>query len=307
MKRLLSLVLLVCSSLFLSGCNPLAYKAKSGLQVITGEVPSSVFLNNQYIGKTPLIEKSIKPGFYHVSIQPEDSEFVPYETDLSLRKGLLTVITWKPEKRPELSSGVILEMEKLENSQQTEVSFTTIPEGAIITLDGKKEFSPIVLSDVKPGVNEFEVTLPSYETQRHSVNVQQGYKMLVTVKLAKLQEIGKTDPAVVEDTTTATATPSPTLKTPVATATPVATPAKATTQLGSVAGGTVTILKTGFFQDGKEVLRVRETPVSSGKELGFAEVGSTHPYLGEQKNSWYKISFQGSTGWVNGAFAKLSQ
>jgi hypothetical protein len=69
----------------------------------------------------------------------------------------------------------------------------------------------------------------------------------------------------------------------------------------------VTIQKTNFFNNGSEVLRVRETPVSSGKEIGFAPVGSNYPYLQEQKNGWFKINFNGTPGWVNGAFAKLNQ
>lgn len=301
MKWIFSLVLLLASSLFLSGCNPLEYKSKSGLQVITNnEVPSAIFINGQYLNKTPLIEKNIKPGTYHLLIQPENSDYVPYETDLTLRKGLLTVVTWKPEKRPELSSGVILEMEPLADKNSTEVSFVTIPEGAIITFDNKKEFSPITIPDVSPGVHGFEITLPSYETQHHSVNVQAGYKMIVTVKLAKLQAVGKTDPEVESDKAKGTATTS---------AQPVATPSPQASQtpLGSVSSGTITILKTNFFNDGKEVLRVRDTPASNGKEVGFAPVGSTYPYLQEQKNGWYKINFNGNPSWVNGAFAKLTQ
>lgn len=302
MKWFFSLVLILFSAFFLSACNPLEYKSKSGLQVITNDVASNVFINGQYLSKTPLIEKNIKPGVYHVLIQPEDAQYVAYETDITLRKGLLTVVTWKPEKRPELSSGVILEMEELSDDNKTEVSFVTIPEGAIITFDGKKEFSPVTLSDISPGVHEFEITLPSYETQRHSLNVQAGYKMYANVKLAKLQATGSEGAALSDSpaaTTTAQTTPSPS---------PTATPAQSITPLGAAASNaTVTILKTGFMQNGQEVLRVRETPANNGKEIGFAPVGQNYPYLSEQKNGWYKINFNGTTAWVNGAYAKLNQ
>lgn len=305
MKWLRQILLLLVASMALSGCsfNFLEYKAKSGLQVITNDQPSAVFLNDQYINKTPLIEKSLKPGEYKISIQPENTEFVPYETTITLRKGLLTVITWKPDKRPELSSGVILEMEALTESDKTEVSFTTIPDSAIINFIGKKEFSPVVIPGVTNGIQEFEVTLPSYETQHHSINVQPGYRTHVTVKLGKLQVTDPSDPEANADKT-ATDPTTPVIGDLTATASADLT-TTAHTSLVASSSGMVTILKTGFFQAGKEVLRVRETPESTGAEKGFAEVGSKHPYLGEQKNSWYKISFNGGTAWVNGAYAQL--
>lgn len=292
MKAFLSLVLVVIASVFLAGCNPFDYNAKSGLQVITNDTASSVFIDGQYVNKTPLIEKNMKPGTYKLMIQPEDPNLVPYETDVTLRKGLLTVVTWKPATRPELSSGVVLEMEPLKDKNKTEVSFVTVPDGAIITLGDKKEFSPIVIPDIAAGTQEFEVTLPSYETQHHSINVQPGYKMLVTVKLGKLQ-------AIEGDVANSEATA----------ASDSATPPSASLdsqQAAAVASGsgTIRIQPTNFFQDGKQVLRVRATPDSNGKELGFAPVNATYPYLGEQKNSWYKIDFNGNIGWVNGAFIK---
>lgn len=106
---------------------------------------------------------------------------------IRLRPGLLTVVTWKLAQRPELSGGVIYEMEPISSKNKSEVSFVTIPDGAIVSLQGKeKEFSPVIITDVNPDHNEFEVSLPSYESQKHTINVVPGYRMLVNVKLAKL-------------------------------------------------------------------------------------------------------------------------
>ncbi len=298
------LVILV-AAITLSGCsfNPMDYKAKSGLQVITPDQSSSVFIDGQYLNKTPLIEKNLKPGVYHIQIQPENTEYVPYETDITLRKGLLTVITWKPDKRPELSSGVIIELEALKDKNASEVSFTTIPDTAIITINNKKEFSPVVLTNVQSGVQEFEVTLPSYETQHHGIDVKPGYRTHVTIKLGKLQTASNTDPEANADSGDAvTATPSAGEKIQAQPDAPVA----ASSTLSATTNGMITILKTGFFQEGKEVLRVREAPDSKGAEKGFAPIGAQYQYLGEQKNGWYKISFNSGEGWVNGAYAKLN-
>ncbi len=305
MKWLRKILLLLIASVALSGCtfNFLEHKVKSGLQVITNDQPSAVFIDGQYINKTPLIEKNLKPGVYQISIQPENTELVPYETTITLRKGLLTVITWKPEKRPELSSGVILEMEELTDRSKTEVSFTTIPDGAIINLPNKKEFSPVVVSDLTEGIQEFEVTLPSYETQHHSINVQKGYRTHVTLKLGKLQANTTTDPQANADIGGANLTSDAASDSAGAGINAAATSSTSATASSS---GSISILKTNFFQDGVEVLRVRATPESTGAERGFAPVGQTYPYLGEQRNGWYKISFNSADGWVNGAFAKLN-
>lgn len=222
MRKTVSLFFIVVASLILTGCQQiLDHKSKAGLQVITDDVPSAVYLNGQYVNGTPLIEKSLKPGEYNLKIEPNDTTLLPYETSIILRKGLLTVVTWKPATRPELSGGVIYEMEQLKDSSKSEVSFISIPEAAIVTLEGKeKEFSPVVFTDVPAGNRSFEITLPSYETQSHTINVQQGYRMLVRIKLAKLQAVSETESSASES-----ATPVPT---PTATPTPSATPKPAT-------------------------------------------------------------------------------
>lgn len=318
MKRwlLTSFTVLVCG-LFLAGCNPLASKIKSGIQVITGETTASVFINGQYLNKTPLVEKNLQPGIYTIRVEPDATDLVPYETTVNLYPGTLTVLTWKPATRPELSSGVLLEMEKSDDGT-TSVELVSIPENAITTIDGKKEFSPLKLTDLREGSHELQLSLPSYETQKHTINVQTGFHLKISAKLAKLtDEVGalQADVAVpdineatasAENKVTAlpaTASAIPTLK---PTATPTPDP---TSKLGALttasSSGHVKILKTGFFQEGKEVLRVRDFPGSSGKEIGFAPVGNQYPYLGQQKNSWYFIDFLGKQGWVNGQYIQL--
>jgi hypothetical protein len=131
-----------------------------------------------------------------------------------------------------MSGGVIYEMEKLSDSSKSEVSFVSTPEAAIVTLEGKdKEFSPVVFTDVQPGNRSFEVTLPSYETQSHTINVQPGYRMLVRIKLAKLQAVTEK-----EITASMSATPVPT---PVATPSATPTPAPKTSTPKPATGSTL--------------------------------------------------------------------
>lgn len=271
-------------------------KTKAGLQVITQDVSSSLFFDGQYLDKTPFISKQIQPGEHTLTIQPDDPNLTSYETTITLTKGLITVVTWKPASRPETSGGVIYEMDKLKNKKGTMLSFITIPDNAIIKLDDRgQEFSPLTITDVSPGHHQFEVTLPSYETQKHTINVVEGHRIQITVKLAKLE-----NPQ--QDPLTAVASPSP--STSLSTSSDSST---ATTSALSISGPKVTIETTNFFQDGIEVLRVRDKAGPGGKELGFAEVGKSYPYLDETKSSWYKIDFEGEEAWVSGQYSKLEE
>jgi hypothetical protein len=297
MRRFLLFVTFVFAAVGLSACNPLESKQKAGLQVITHAESSSLFLNGQYLDKTPYINKEIKPGEYTLRIQPDNPELVAHETSVSLRKGVLTVVTWKPAALAELSGGVVYEMQPLATKKSAELAFVTVPDNAIIKLDNREEklFSPTVVTDIEPGEHEFEVTLPSYETQRHKINVVQGYKITATIKLAKNSVGGLTPPSASPPATTSDNLPE-------ASSSPVSTSAA---RRAPVTGPSVTIKSTRFFIDGKEVLRVRDSAGNGGKELGQAEVGAVYAYLGETTNGWHKIDFNNQAGWVSGQYTEL--
>jgi len=296
MKQFVVLLFVVVLSLSLTGCAP--FKAKNaGLQVITSDIPSSVFLDGQYLEKTPFIGKAFKPGDYVLRIQPDDSNLSSYETNIKLSKGLLTVVTWKPGNRPETSSGVIYEMEKLSSTKQTELSIISLPDGAIVSLDGgQKQFTPILIDSVEQGQHEFEVSLPSYETQKHTINVIAGHRMNITVKLAKTtsqpeEPVDQEPPMTASPSAEVTASTSGTLG------------RQAINQPAT--NKNVTVTPTNFFVDGQQVLRVRQEASPSAKEVGQAKVGSKYPYLNETYNGWYKIQFNDQIGWVNGQYSQL--
>lgn len=302
-----SIATVAFASVIFSACtNPFAPK-KAGLQVITNDIPSSIFVNGQYLEKTPFIGKDLKPGEYTLKIQPDDTKLVPHETTAQLRSGLLTVVTWKPGDRPETSGGVIYEMEKMAGNKNAELSIISIPDGAIVKVDDNtKEFTPVIIRDVTPGQHEFEVSLPSYDIQKHTINVVAGYRMNVTVKLARASE------ALEQPLATNTASESAQLK---ASPSPIASnSAKIKTATSSaqvitptlITGPSVKILPTGMKVNGQEVLRVRDA-ASNGKEIGFAPVGSIYSYLNEKSNGWFKIDFEGQTGWVSGQYAELKE
>lgn len=301
MPRWQLLVVVLISSLLLGGCSLLDKKNVAGLQVITNEIPSTLFLDGQYLDKTPYINKTIKPGTYTLKIQPEDAELTPHETQVQLRKGLLTVVTWKPGDRPETSGGIIYEMEAVK-TDKAELSFVTIPDNAIVRIDdGQQQFSPLVVTDIEPGHHQFQVSLPSYNTQKHTINAVKGHRISITVKLAK--SVNTNNDIVVDPM----ATTSAQLNASLVGSTPSATRRATTSAQTNSTGPTVTIKPTNFFQNNEEVLRVRTTASVSGATVGFAPVGSSYAYLGETQAGWYKIQFNNQVGWVSGQFASLQE
>lgn len=286
---------LLLSSLVLAACSLLDKNSQGGIQVMTNDINSSVFLDETYLDRTPLIERNLKPGIYTLKIQPDDTNYAPYETDVNIRPGALTVVTWKPAPKPELSGGVIYELEPLD-SGATEVAFSTIPDGAIISLSGQqKEFSPFIFTNVKPGHTEFEVTAPSYEVQKHTIDVISGNRLHIKVKLAKLRSAEQELSG--EDLPTPDASHESSQS---ATEVPITSTSSRSAQSSSK----VKILPTGFFEEGQEVLRVRSAPVN-GVELGFVSVGAELVYLNETNQGWLKVEFNGQEAWIAQNYAQV--
>ena len=315
-------VVLLLSPLLLAGCALTDLKAKAGLQVVTDAVPATVYLDGKSGDKTPYVNKDLKAGEYTLEIRPDDATLANYQTKISLKKGVLTFVIWKPGHRPETSGGVTYEMEPLRGGKHSELSITTIPDGAILHVDGEaKGFAPVLVENISPGEHEYEVQLPSYETQKNKINVLEGYRMDVTVKLAKLEYPGPspvpspkvqgvaTDSATLATPSATTVVPSPSLSAAGALLSGKPATATSTPQIiapGSLPKPKVLIQHTGFKNaNGQEVLRVRLGADPGSAEIGQAPVGSEYPYLKQTLDGWYKISFSGREGWVSQQYAQL--
>lgn len=300
---LVGFILLVAVGVYL--INPFETKVKSGLQVITEGGSAALFLNDQYLDKTPYINKKIRPGQYTLRIEPDDAQLNSYETQVNLNRGLLTVVTWKLGTTPDTSGGVIYEMESLDNRKQTEVSFVTVPDNAIISFDQQeKQFSPLVIKDVEAGHHEFQVNLPSFEPQRHTINVVAGHRLNIFVKLSK----SETDPDLkvgLEDESNQLQSDADQAETELETAT-----SQTATDSAQIFPQ-VRIKNTNYFQQQTQVLRVRSEPNLNSQEVGFVEAGQTYRYLEQTENNWHYIEFidpldqEQKQGWASGEFAEI--
>jgi hypothetical protein len=292
-----------------AGCARLNKQAKAGLHVTVENGGSSVYLNDNFVEKSPFVNRELQPGTYTLKIQPDDSQFVPYETQINLRPGTFTVVTWNLAERPEFSGGVIHEMEPIASKNNAEISFVTIPDGVIINMEGRDtQFAPAIFDDINPGHIEYEVSLPSYVAQKHTINAVAGYRMLVYMKLAKINPnasvAGQTQ--IIDDETIKSSVEATNAANTEAQITPTPQPTTSPstqTQPVQPVGSVIKINNTGFFVNEEEVLRVRNNP--GGAEIGYAKVGQNYSYAGEIKEGFYSIDFEGQVGWVSTQYSTL--
>lgn len=293
MKLWPKLTLIFLSSLLLGGCSLLTRKKMAALQVITDDIGAAIFLNDQHLDQAPVINKEIKPGTYRLKIEPDNPELAPYQTQVELRPNLLTVVTWRPGKRPETSGGVIYELEPIVG-KKGELAFVTIPDNVLVKLDQRKQqFSPITFKEVEPGHHQFSLTLTAYEQQKHTINVPAGHRITVTAKLAR------SNPEMMQPQTG-----QPSSARSATIAAQLAADDQVTTTDASQSA-TVKIESTNFYQDGNEVLRVRQKAKVDSLQIGLAEVGQNYPYLGQTEQGWHQIQLATRSGWVSQDYATL--
>lgn len=307
--RYLTSTLIICAcAILLTGCSFPRTETKAALQVVTGDIPVSVFIDDQYVEKTPYVNKSIQPGQKIIRLDPADDRLLDHEIAITLKPGLMTVITWIPAERPELNAGVIYELEKID-SDQSELKITTIPDGAIINVpDQPQAFAPATLS-LAPGEYEYSISLPAYRTQKHSVKLTSGYRTIASVTMARdnnsssnsLKSTTASSSAVTNDQPTSTRAASISAQISEET---VSRSATSSTEVITT-GPRVKILPTGFRQNGVEGLRVRSAASPGASEVGFAPTGSVYRYEGVSDKGWHQIIWKQTTGWVSGEYAQL--
>jgi hypothetical protein len=315
-KKSVLLFILCVTPLLFSGCIEQFDKRRfAGLQVTTNDVEATLYLNDEYISDTPFNKKDLQPGNYTLKIVPEDPAYVPYELPIKLTSGLLTAVVWTPGDRTETSGGVVFELERISNRQMTELTISSIPDGAIVRVNnGEMEFTPTLRSELTPGKHDLQASLPSYVEQHHTLNLVAGHRLSVLIKLARAQDsletieevaadqssnatVSTESANVADDESTDQSATTSANPTPIRTAQPQSG-AKTSSQ-------SVQINSTGFFNNNTEVLRVRSGPGSEFSEVGFAPVGNRYPYLDETQTGWLKIQFNSKAGWVSDSYVTL--
>lgn len=185
MLFLLASLLVFGISLIFTLTDPLKKNSRAGLQIEYPNGSASVFIDDNYLGKAPLLEEKLQSGEHILKIDPDEDNLSNLNLPIYLEKGTLTIIVYNPGENPRNSSSTIFELRK-KTDKSSAVSFETYPENAFISFDNQEiTFSPLTIEDIEPGEHRFIVNLPSYEAQDHSFLVLEGYETRVTINLAK--------------------------------------------------------------------------------------------------------------------------
>jgi len=254
----------------------LQYRTQKGPLQVTSAPESKVYLNDTYIGKTPLCKceasDMLQAGNYTIRLVPTDNTLSEFQEKITISEAVLTVVDRKFAKGS-FSEGYVLSLTRLPDKKKTELLVVSIPEKATILLDDATiGETPFLFKDPTDSDHILKVRKNGYQEKTLRIHTPLGYKLTVAVYLGTNPDDLSSLPA--SSSATTSITPSPTLS-----------------------GATVTILETptGF-------LRVRGT--IGGAEIGKVNPGETYQLL-DDKNGWLQIKLtDGQSGWISSEYAK---
>jgi hypothetical protein len=264
-------------ALFLAVQYYLSVNAQRGALQVTSAPDSKVYLNNEYLGQTPLCKceaaDMLAAGEYTIRLVPLDSSLREFQEKVTISPAVLTVVDRKFGKNA-LSEGSIISLTPLSDKEKTELLVASFPQGSEVLLDDTViGITPLHHKDPTESDHVLKIRKEGYNDKEVRIRTPRGYKLTVT---AYLSTSATTQPA------SGSASQSP------EGATPTPTPEQQR----------VTILETptGF-------LRVRATPATTGAEVGRVSPGQTYPLSNEQAG-WYEITLEdGTKGWISSDYA----
>lgn len=252
---------------------------KGALQV-TSVPQSNVYLNNAYIGQTPLCKcdgKNLLPtGDYTIRLVPVDAHFssTPFEQKITITKSVLTVVD-RTFGDGATSQGSIITLLPQENgnTKSATLSITSFPTGVHASLDGNSIGDvPLTTTNVIESDHDLLLTKPGYSDKTIRIHTVNGYVLSIVAFLG-------IDPNAL--------TASASAAVQVATSSAVPTLAKVT----------ILTTPTGF-------LRVRKDPSLGGAEIAQVKPGEIYDLV-TQQDGWTEIKLtDGTEGWVSSTYVQ---
>ena len=269
------------------------------MKVITS-VPATVILDGKQEGSTPFEKADLKSKTYRLQLIPQSGQ--PWETTLTLHDNLLAVVERTTGENDQESEGYIMELEKIADKSQSQLSVVTIPDPAAVRIDSQpKGFAPITVTLSTDGNHEVIVSSAGYNDKKVPLSVLKGHKLTLMVQLSRTKIVSSAPEATSSTTPEISTTPTPT-PTGTKSQTKVTPTPKPTQQ--ALTRPYVEILDTPTDGDW---LNVRSEPNSSTAKI-ITKIYSkeTYKFLESTDSGWYKIKLDdGQEGWISGKYAKL--
>jgi SH3 domain-containing protein/PEGA domain-containing protein len=256
---------------------------KGALQV-TSSPQSKVYLNDTYLGQTPLCKcesaDMITPGSYTIRLVPLDKNLKEFQEKITISQGALSVVDRKFGENGQ-SEGSIISLDALDDKSKAQLLVVSFPQGAKVFLDDQDiGTTPLSYNDPTESDHDIKVSKEGYNEKEIRIRTPLGYKLTVTAYLST----STTDLATALASTSATPTPASASGTP-------------TPQVVKVV---ILDTPTGF-------LRVRQTPSVDAAQVGEVTPGKSYPLVDEQ-DGWEEIELEdGITGWISSEYTKREQ
>lgn len=269
--------------------------ARGALQV-TSSPDSKVYLNDRYIGQTPLCKceaaDMLATGTYTIRLVPINKGLSEFQEKVIISDSVLTVVDRKFGKNS-TSEGSIISLSPLSDKKKIELLVVSFPQDAIVLLDGSKIGStPVFMKEPTESDHVLKVKKDGYKEKTVRIRTPMGYKLTVasylSVDATAANSYFKPSPAPT-GSPTPTPTSEPTQPKKKGKNDPTPTP-EATSVL-------ILNTPTGF-------LRVREEASVTSQEIGRAIPGDSYPFIDEQ-SGWYQIKMaNGQLGWISEEYAQ---
>lgn len=296
------IITLLASALLFSGCTlPFGGQKNAGLHV-ESQPQANVYIDEQHVGNTPLTNDKIKPGEHTVKLISLTDPTQVYETKINLKADVIMAINRTFAGTPQESMGYVLDLEKINSKDQSEITIISTPANAIVRLDDQpKGFAPLLNVGLNPGEHKITLNAQGYKSLEIITTLKAGYRLVVSAELGKLYPLKPdepTTPAATDSAQIVEATPSPSPK-PSASPSPKPTPSP-NPSLPPTPYVEILSTPTGW-------LRVRSEPNGLvDNEVARVDSGTFHPYLEFDESGWYKIEYEsGKQGWIASQYAKL--
>ena len=241
---------------------------------------SSIFIDNLNIGRTPFEDK-YKVGEYFLKLIPEGiaTETASWQSKIKIYKNALTYVNRELGASDLTSAGEIFTIIKMDkpskNANFGEIYVETDPAGAIVYLDNdEKGVAPLILTDVLKGDHELSVFMPGFFRRNQKVNVESGYRINASFKLAMDQSSSLNASGIEKKQE--------------------ATDSAAVEKKMVLIGDT----PTGW-------LRVREDASVDASEAARIKPGEKFEWV-ETQDGWYKIKYDTEKlGWVSSEYSSI--
>ncbi len=245
---------------------------KGALQV-TSVPQSSVYLNDKFIGQTPLCkcdgQNLLPTGDYTIRLIPTDANFsnTPFEQKITINKSVLTVVD-RTFGKGATSDGSVISLSPQQNGDTTSgsLSVNSFPSDVQVSLDGNSiGVSPLTMPHIVESDHDVLLRKAGYKDKTIRIHVVNGFVLSVLAFLA-------IDPSALSSASSA-----------------------AQSVAAQVVQVTILSTPTGF-------LRVRKDPSLGGTEIAEVKPGDKYPLVTTQ-DGWTEIKLaNGQEGWVSSTY-----